>query len=104
MLSRRSVIALIQATGVVVTAPRLTRRAWAQPGEQAVTFVKNTAQQLVAIVDSEDSSQEKRHRLRQVIDATVDVNDIAHFVWADSGASLRPSSGSSTSACSATCW
>jgi phospholipid transport system substrate-binding protein len=79
MLSRRSIIALIQATGVVVTAPRLTRRAWAQPGEQAVTFVKNTAQQLVAIVNSEDSSQEKRHRLRQVIDATVDVNDIAQF-------------------------
>ena len=57
----------------------LTRRAWAQPRQQAVTFVKSTAERLVAIVNSEDSPQDKRHRLRQVIDATVDVNDIAQF-------------------------
>jgi phospholipid transport system substrate-binding protein len=33
----------------------------------------------VAIVNSAGSPQDKRHRLEQVIDATVDVEDIGHF-------------------------
>jgi phospholipid transport system substrate-binding protein len=80
MRPRRSIlITLIQATGVLITAPRLVRHAWAQPAQQAVSFVKNTAGQLVTIVNSTDAPQEKRRRLRQVIDATVDVDDIARF-------------------------
>jgi phospholipid transport system substrate-binding protein len=38
-----------------------------------------TSGQLVTIVNSADSPQEKRRRLRQVVDATVDVDDIARF-------------------------
>ena len=80
MRPRRSVIiTLIQATGVLVTAQRLLRRAWAQPAQQAVSFVKITGGKLATVVNSADAQQEKRRRLQQVIDATVDVNDIARF-------------------------
>jgi phospholipid transport system substrate-binding protein len=75
-LRRSVIITLIQATGMLVTAPQLACRAWAQP---AVSFVTSTAGQLVTIVNSADPPQEKRRRLQQVIDATVDVNDIARF-------------------------
>jgi phospholipid transport system substrate-binding protein len=78
MQPRRSVIALIPAIGVLATAP-MTGRAWGQSAQQAVSFVRSTAERLVAIVNSPDLLPEKRRRLQQVIDATVDVNDIAHF-------------------------
>jgi phospholipid transport system substrate-binding protein len=79
MQPRRSVIALIPAIGVLATAP-MTGRAWAQSAQQrAVSFVRSTAERLVEIVNSPDLLPEKRRRLQQVIDATVDVNDIAHF-------------------------
>jgi phospholipid transport system substrate-binding protein len=78
MRQRRSVIALIPAMGVLATAP-MTGRAWAQSAQQAVGFVRSTAERLVAIVNSPDLLPEKRRKLQQVIDATVDVNDIARF-------------------------
>jgi len=70
---------MIGATALLVLPPGPARRAQAQPGEQAVTFVKSTSDQLVAIVNSPDSPQEKRRRLQAVIDSTVDVDDIARF-------------------------
>jgi phospholipid transport system substrate-binding protein len=79
MQTRRSVTTLIAATGILVTVPLAARRAWAQPARQAVTFVSSTAEQLVAIVNSPDAPQEKHRRLQQVIDATVDIDDIARF-------------------------
>ena len=79
MLSRRSAIALVQTTGILVTAPRLTRRALAQSAQQAVSFVKDVTEKLVVIVNSPDLLQEKRRKLQKVINATVDVNDIARF-------------------------
>jgi phospholipid transport system substrate-binding protein len=79
MLTRRSITALIGITGVLVAAPPMARRARAQAGDRAVTFVQSTAGQLVAVVNSADPPKEKRLKLQQVIDATVDVDDIAHF-------------------------
>jgi phospholipid transport system substrate-binding protein len=55
------------------------RHAFAQAGEQAVTFVKSTSDRLVAITNGAASPQERRAQLEQVVDATVDVDDIAHF-------------------------
>ncbi len=55
------------------------RAAWAQASDEAITFVKSTSDQLVAIVNGSEALQEKRRRLRQVLDATVDVDDIARF-------------------------
>jgi phospholipid transport system substrate-binding protein len=48
-------------------------------GDRAVAFVLSTSSQLVAIVNNMDPPAEKRRRLTQVIDATVDVGDIARF-------------------------
>ncbi|WP_158240678.1 MlaC/ttg2D family ABC transporter substrate-binding protein [Telmatospirillum siberiense] len=63
----------------LMTSPGLIRCAWAQADERAVAFIKGTSDQLVAIANDEGSQQQKRHRLREVIDASVDVDDIAHF-------------------------
>ena len=51
----------------------------AQSAQQAVSFVKDVTEKLVVIVNSPDLLQEKRRKLQKVIDATVDVNDIARF-------------------------
>jgi phospholipid transport system substrate-binding protein len=70
---------MIGATALFV-APQFTARyASAQSRAQAIAFVKSTSDQLVAIVNDGGSPQEKRHRLRDVIDTTVDVDDIARF-------------------------
>ncbi len=79
MLTRRTAMTAIGATVLLVGSPGTVRRAWAQVGERAVTFVKSTSDRLVAIVNSPNSPQEKRRRLQAVIDSTVDVDDIARF-------------------------
>jgi hypothetical protein len=70
---------VIAAVALRITSPKLIRDAWAQSGEQAVGFVKNTSEQLAAIVNSTASPQEMRDRLKKVIDSTVDVDDVARF-------------------------
>jgi phospholipid transport system substrate-binding protein len=51
----------------------------AQPASQATAFVKQTGDQLVAIVNGPGTSEEKRPRLQKVIDNAVDVDDVARF-------------------------
>jgi len=79
MPTRRATMTMIGATALLVLHPGPARLAWAQSGPRAVSFVKSTSEQLVAIVNSPDSPQEKRRRLQAVIEATVDVDDIARF-------------------------
>jgi hypothetical protein len=59
---------VIGAIALQITSHKLIRDAWAQPGERAVAFVKSTSEQLAAIVNSTDSPQEMRDRLKKVID------------------------------------
>jgi phospholipid transport system substrate-binding protein len=70
---------LLGAAALLTGPPVSVRRARAQAGETAIAFVKATSGQLVAIANGAGSPQEKRHRLETVIDATVDVDDIARF-------------------------
>lgn len=70
---------VIGAIALRITLPRFIRDACAQSGEQAVGFVRSTSEQLAAIVNSTDSPQEMRDRLKDVIDSTVDVDDVARF-------------------------
>jgi phospholipid transport system substrate-binding protein len=79
MLTRRVTVRMI-GTAAFLVAPRgLVGPAWAQADERAVAFVKGMSDQLVSIVNSSDQPQQKRRRLKEVIDASVDVDDIAHF-------------------------
>jgi phospholipid transport system substrate-binding protein len=75
MPTRRTAMILIGAA----TLPWPVRDARAQAGEHAVAFIKSTTDKLVAIVNSPPSPQEKRQRLREVIDAAVDLQDIGRY-------------------------
>jgi len=66
-------------TAALGTPPWPAGQAWARSGSQAVTFVESTSAQLVAVVNGDGSPEEKRRRQQQVIEATVDVDDIARF-------------------------
>ena len=79
MFTRRTAMTMIGATTLLVTPPGPVRRAWAQAGEQAISFVKSTSDRLVAIVNSTGPPAEKRRQLQDVIASTVDVDDIGRF-------------------------
>jgi phospholipid transport system substrate-binding protein len=79
MLSRRTTLTMIGASACLVASSGTMRSARAQSGDQAIGFIKTTSGQLVAIVNSAASPLERRRRLQAVIDASVDVRDIARF-------------------------
>lgn len=79
MLNRRVAMTAAAVSAVVMITWMPVRPARAQSGPEAITFVKSTSDQLVAVVNSSDTVQEKRRRLRQVLDATVDIDDLARF-------------------------
>ena len=81
MPTRRAAIILIGAAAL----PWPLRNARAQAGtdtsagNRAVDFIKTSTDQLVTIVNSSATPAEKRRRLREVIDAAVDVDDVGRF-------------------------
>jgi len=79
MLTRRILTMTIGATAALISPLGLNQSAFAQPAEQAVAFIKSTSDRLVVVVNSAASPAEKRVQLQQVVDATVDLDDIAHF-------------------------
>ena len=79
MLSRRTAMTMLGAAAILITPPGPVPCARAQPGPRAVTLIKSTSEQLVAIVNGAGSPQEKRRRLQEVLDSSVDVDDIARF-------------------------
>lgn len=65
---------------VMISAPWLPEhQAWGQSGPQAVALVTTASEKLAMIVNTKDPDGIKRRELQQVIDATVDVQDIAQF-------------------------
>ncbi|MGD0105848.1 MAG: ABC transporter substrate-binding protein [Rhodopila sp.] len=80
MLKRRAATTTIGCAVLLLLLPSgSVRRAVAQPNERAIAFVTKTSGQLVAIVNSSDSAEQKHHHLQEVIVSTVDVDDIARF-------------------------
>ena len=56
------------------------RRAMAQSADSAaINFVQQTGSRLVAVVNGPGSAQDKRQRLTQIVDQTVDVDGVARF-------------------------
>jgi phospholipid transport system substrate-binding protein len=79
MLTRRVAMITLGASAPLISPAGHVRRAAAQAADQAVAFVKSTSDRLVAIVNGAAAASEKRLQVEAVIDATVDVNDIAVF-------------------------
>ncbi len=82
-LTRRTLLTVAASTAAALAAttvlPRFIDAALAQPAAGAAGLIQNTGNQLVAIVNSSASVAERRQRLQQVIDSTVDVEGIARF-------------------------
>jgi phospholipid transport system substrate-binding protein len=79
MLSRRlamSMIAIVSCLGTLSTG---AGSAWAQAGGEALALVKSTSDQLVAIVNGDGSARDKRLHLQEVIEASVDTEDIGRI-------------------------
>jgi phospholipid transport system substrate-binding protein len=76
MLNRRHclTIGLVLAGG---TLPAL--RAEAQIVEKAITFVQQTGNQLVGIVNGAQAAAQKRQAITQILEGAVDVDGIAQF-------------------------
>jgi phospholipid transport system substrate-binding protein len=72
--SRRALLAL------AALPAGLARPAFAQGGGAASALVKSTGDQLVAIVNGPGTLAEKQPKLRRVIEANIDVDEIARFV------------------------
>jgi len=76
---------LIGAAAFLVTPGWSLRNACAQAGagtlagDRAVAFIKTTTDQLVAITNTANTPAEKRRRLGVVLDAAVDLDDIARY-------------------------
>jgi len=77
MVSRRLIFALGCA---LLTLPAFVRPAVAQSAPQATSFLRETGEQLVQIVNSTGSNEQKAQQLSAVIDQRVDVDGIAKFV------------------------
>jgi hypothetical protein len=78
MSPRRKIAATIGVTALLIAHPGWYARA-TESGEQAVTFVKSTSDQLIAVANSAGSPQERHRQLQDIIDSNVDVHDIARF-------------------------
>jgi phospholipid transport system substrate-binding protein len=70
---------MVGAVALLALPAGLTRKARAQPGEQAVAFIKNTTDALVAIVNSESPLADKRLKLRAILNSVVDHDEIARY-------------------------
>ncbi len=76
MLTRRYFLACTALTGLLLAAGP---RAWAQPADQATAFVNKLGSELIGIVNASGPYDEKKRRLRPLIENAVDVEGIARF-------------------------
>ncbi len=76
MLTRRRLLACTAMAGVLLS---MSPRVWAQAGEDATGFVVRLGNALVAIIDGPGSYDDKKTRLRPLVEQSVDVDGIARF-------------------------
>ena len=79
MLERRTFLTLAGATMVLTLTHALWTPARAQTADQAIAFVRDTGDKLVAVVNGPGTTAQKRATLMQVIDQRVDVDGVAKF-------------------------
>jgi phospholipid transport system substrate-binding protein len=82
MLPRRTFLTQAAAT-IVLTGAMMTLRirpSFAQSAlDRATDFVKSTGNQLIAVINGNQSPADKRQTLAKIIDGAVDVNGVAQF-------------------------
>ena len=80
MLTRRHLLVLLPATATVALALALPASpALAQTAEQAEAFIRQTGNELAAVVNGPGATPQKQQQLQAIVDRTVDVNDVARF-------------------------
>jgi len=82
MLSRRDFLtqtAAVIAVGSALLALRIRPSFAATGPELATDFVTTTGNQLVAVINGNASSVDKRQQLTKIIEGAVDVNNVAQF-------------------------
>ena len=79
MLTRRSFMILTSALAATAAVTGFAAPAFAQAPEPATAFVQSTGQRLVDVVNGAGTLADKRGRMRQIIEGTVDDNGVARF-------------------------
>jgi phospholipid transport system substrate-binding protein len=78
MRTRRTIITVIAAMPLLALC-QPGRAAWGQTVPQAVALIQKTSDQLVGIVNATGSPDDKRRRLQEVLDTSVDIEEVARF-------------------------
>jgi phospholipid transport system substrate-binding protein len=79
MLFRRDILRRFLMLALVIGAGAPARAAGADQIAQAASFMQQTGQRMVAVVNSAASDEQKRPELQQIVDSSVDVNEIGRF-------------------------
>ncbi len=79
MLSRRHLLMMSSAVAALWAVSGIGAQALAQGTEPAAAFVRSTGERLVDVVNGKGSIADKRQRMRQIIEGTVDVDGVARF-------------------------
>jgi phospholipid transport system substrate-binding protein len=80
MLDRRNCLTAGLAMLAAAAGSGLTSsHVWAQAAEKATAFVQQTGDKLVTVVNGSLNTSDKRRALAQIIEASVDVDDVARF-------------------------
>ncbi len=79
MLTRRTFLMVSAAAAAAAAVPGIAGPAFAQGADPAAAFVQRTGEQLVGVVNGPGNLAEKRGRMQQIIEGTVDVDGVARF-------------------------
>ena len=79
MLTRRNLLMISGAALAFAAVPGMSVRAFAQGADTAAAFVQQTGEKLVGVVNGPGTLPEKRGRMQQIIEGTVDVDGVARF-------------------------
>jgi phospholipid transport system substrate-binding protein len=69
---------LMAAAAFAVVSAKAAQPA-ARDADLAIDLVERTGTQLIAIAASDDSAREKRRRLAEIVDSSIDIDDIGRF-------------------------
>jgi len=90
MTCRRNLLGFASLTVLTIGPGMVQRAAAAIDSRAAMSFVKSTGDQLIAIINSNADNRQKRDQLARVMDASVDVDGIARFCLGRSWSRATP--------------